>query len=234
MNSLYKTLLNVTLEYGQGYCRMVDMEKDDETTNYDCSRGLDEKLIDYHIYKIGYKLKSNEGIQCLQLIFKNRNDGKPATLLDTAPEETDKQYFELEDNEEIIELRIWEKNDALRGLEISTNKGRIQKIGYGEDQPTKIKEFESGDKIIFGFGCHANQKYGVSSIYSYFMNKKKFGIVNNMGLLQLRSKLKKNPEFKTQLEAKKSSLNEKQRLILDICDLPDTSFFPICSYLMSY
>lgn len=55
-----------------------------------------------------------------------------------------------------------------------------------------------------------------------------------MGLLQLRSKLKKNPEFKTQLEAKKSSLNEKQRLILDICDLPDTSFFPICSYLMSY
>ena len=233
MNSLYKTLLNATLEYGQGYSRMVDMKEDDETKNYDCSRGLDEKLIDYHIYKIGYKLKSNEGIQCLQLIFKNRNDGKPATLLDTAPEETNKDYFEIEDNEEIIELRIWEKNEALTGLEISTNKGRSKKIGYGEE-PTKIKEFESGDKIIFGFGCQANQKYGISSIYSYFMNKRKFGIVNNLGLLQLRAKLKQNSEFKAQLEAKKSSLNEKQRLILEICLLPDTSFFPISSYLMSY
>ena len=81
---------------------------------------------------------------------------------------------------------------------------------------------------------HAGIKYGVSSIYSYYMDKKKYGIVFYTGLLQLRAKLKKNPEFKKEMEGKRASLNEKQKLILDTCDLPDTVFFSIASYIMSY
>ena len=109
-----------------------------------------------------------------------------------------------------------------------------KKIGYGEEESEKIKEFEQGDKIILGFGCQANKQYGVCSIYCYYLGKRKFGIIQNSGLLQLRSKLKKNPEFKAELETKKSSLTEQQKLILDTCDLPDAAFFPFASYIMTY
>ena len=66
------------------------------------------------------------------------------------------------------------------------------------------------------------------------MSKRKFGIVQYTGLLQLRAKLKANEEFKKEVEANKDKLNDKQKLILETCDLPDTAFFPIISYIMSY
>ena len=233
---LYQTLLETTLEYGQGHCRMIEMEKHNETAtiNYDCVGDKGISFLDYHIHKIYYKLKSNEGIQSLKIVYKNRNDGHLETLLDTAPEEEKNNEFEIDDNEEIKEVRIWKKNDSLIGFEISTNKGRSKTIGYGVDESEKIKEFVPGDKIIFGFGCHANQQYGVCSIYCYFMDKRKYGIVKNSGLIQLRAKLKRNPEFKSQKEAKISSLTPEQKLILEACDLPDTAFFPLATYIMSY
>lgn len=126
------------------------------------------------------------------------------------------------------------KKESLIGFEITTNANRSKKIGYGEDQSRKIEEFESKDKIIFGFGCQANKQYGVCSLYCYFMNKRKFGIVQYTGLLQLRAKLKANDEFKKSVEANKANLNDKQKLILETCDLADTAFFPVISYIMSY
>ena len=233
---LYNNLLEVTLEYGQGHARMVEMEKhnESETKNYDCSRTLGRNFIDYHINKICYNLRTNECIQSLQIIFKNRNTGKLVTLLDTDPEDKKPNEFQLEDNEEIIEVRVWEKKESLIGFEITTNANRSKKIGYGEDQSRKIEEFESKDKIIFGFGCQANKQYGVCSLYCYFMNKRKFGIVQYTGLLQLRAKLKANDEFKKSVEANKANLNDKQKLILETCDLADTAFFPVISYIMSY
>lgn len=233
---LYNNLLEVTLEYGQGHARMVEMEKhnESETKNYDCSRTLGRNFIDYHINKICYNLKTNEFIQSLKIIFKNRNTGKLVTLLDTDPEDKKPNEFQLEDNEEIIEVRVWEKKESLIGFEITTNANRSKKIGYGEDQSRKIEEFESKDKIIFGFGCQANKQYGVCSLYCYFMNKRKFGIVQYTGLLQLRAKLKANEDFKKSVEANKANLNDKQKLILETCDLADTAFFPVISYIMSY
>ena len=234
--NLYTTLLETTLEYGQGHCRMIEMEKHNEsaTINYDCvgDKGLD--FLDYHIHKIFYKLKSNEFIQSMKIVFKNRNDGHLETLLDTAPNEEKTDEYELDDNEEIKEVRIWKKNDSVIGFEITTNKNKSKKFGYGVDEPEKIKEFQNGDKIIFGFGCHANQQYGVCSIYCYYMDKRKYGIVQNSGLLQLRAKLKKNPEFKKEMEAKKASLTPQQKLILETCDLADAAFFPLASYIMTY
>ena len=71
-------------------------------------------------------------------------------------------------------------------------------------------------------------------MYCYYMDKSKFGILQYSGLLQLRAKLKVDPDYKKELEAKKDTLNEKQKLILDTCDLAETAFFPIICYIMSY
>ena len=94
---LYNNLLEATLEYGTGHARMVEMEKLNETAtkNYDCSKTLGRNFIDYHIYKICYNLRTNECIQSLQIIFKNRNTGKLITLLDTEPEENKTNEFKL-------------------------------------------------------------------------------------------------------------------------------------------
>ena len=236
MPSSDNVLLRTTLEYGQGHSRMIDMAKHNETAtiNYDCVGDMGDKFLDYHIHQIYYHLRSNECIQSLKMVFKNRNTGQLETLLDTDPEDDKRDKFQFEDNEEIIEVRIWLKKESLIGFEITTNKNRNKKIGYGEENTIKIKEFEKGDKIIFGFGCHANKQYGVSSFYCYFMDKRMYGIVLNQGLIQLRSKLKKNETFRKEVETKKATLNEKQNLILETCDLPDTAFFPIASYIMSY
>ena len=236
MPELYSILLQTTLEYGQGQCRMIDMGKHNETAtiNYDCVGDKGSQFLDYHIHKIFYHLRSNECIQSIQIIFKNRNTGNLETLMDTDPKDTKKDSFEFADNEEIKEVRVWLKKESLVGFEITTSKNRTKKIGFGEDESIKIKEFEKGDQIIFGFGCHANQQYGVSSIYCYFMDKRKYGIVLNSGLIQLRAKLKKNEEFRKQISAKKETLNEKQKLILETCNLPDTAFFPLAAYIMSY
>ncbi len=36
------------------------------------------------------------------------------------------------------------------------------------------------------------------------------------------------------METKITTLNDKQKLILETCDLADTAFFPIIFYIMSY
>ena len=231
-----RELLIATLEYGQGYDRMVDQEKKNETPTkiYDCTTTLGHKFLNYHLHKIHYELKSNEYIQSIKMEFKNRNDGHIESLIDTEPKDEKKNEFELEENEEIKIVRIWVDKDRLTGFELTTTKNKVKMIGYEKNGVIKISELEDGNKIVFGFGFNANKQYGVSSIFCYYMDKRKYGIVRHNGLLLLRSKLKKNPSFKAELEAKRSSLDELKKLILDTCDLADTAFFPIASYVMSY
>jgi hypothetical protein len=232
-------LLIVSLEYGQGFCRMVDMEKKGETATriFDCTETLGFRFLDYHLHKIKYNLKNNEYIQSIQMIFKNRNNNELKCLIDTDPKNDKKNEFTLEDNVEIKLVRYWLSNDRLTGFEITTDKKKdnVKMIGYAKnDKVGMIEELEDGKKIVFGFGFNANEQYGVSSFYCYYMDKRKYGIVKHSGLFQLRAKLKCNQDFKKKLEEKKKDLTPLQRLILETCDFPDTSFFPIASYVMTY
>lgn len=237
-NKNYSELLLVSLEYGQGYSRMVDMEKKGESATkiYDCTETLELKFLDYHLHQIKYNLKDNEYIQSIQMIFKNRNTNELKCLIDTDPKNDKKNEFTLEDNVEIKIVRYWLSNDRLTGLEITTTKKKdnVKMIGYAKNNVGKIEELEDGNKIVFGFGFNANEQYGVSSFYCYYMDKRRYGIVKHSGLFQLRSKLKCNPDFRKKLEEKKKDLTPLQKLILETCDFPDTSFFPIASYVMTY
>ena len=238
MTEFYSKLLDATVEYGQGYNQMIGAVKEEVTTNYDFSLDKEINVLDYHIHKIIYSLNKNQRIQSMQLIYKNRNTGQLKTLLDTRSSHLKGEKlmeFEFEDFEEIINVFFYLKEDRLAAICIQTNKGKIKYIG-NQDKTELIKDesLNIEDKIIFGFGMQAGEKYGVSSIYCYYMNKNKYGIIQYGGLLQLRAKLKVDPDYKKELEAKKDTLNEKQKLILDTCDLAETAFFPIICYIMSY
>ena len=227
-----------TLDYGQGYDRMVEMETlgQSMTQNYDCAQTLGHKFLNYHLHTIKYNLKSNEYIQSLQLIFKNRSNNQLECLLDTDPSHDKENEYILGDDIDIKIVRYWLNNDRLTGFELTTNKktGNIKMIGYQKNDVEKIPEFEGKTKIILGFGVNANDQYGISSFYCYYMDKKCYGMNKHAGLIQLRAKLKVEEKYKKEIESKKDTFAPIEKLILNICDLPDIAFHSVISYVMSY
>lgn len=233
-----KVLLESTMEYGQGYLPVVDGTDDLYTRNYDYTMANEKDILDYRLHKIVCKLNSGgQHIQSMTLIYKNRNTGELVTMLDTKTskdQEGTEMDYTFGDFEVINQVRVWVKDDNLIGFEIKTNENIVKKFGYGNDeQLIMIGTFEEGNRVILGLGVHAGKQHGVSSIYFYYIDRVNLAAIEYSGLLQLRAKLKANPEFKKKTEDKKSSLGEKEKFILDICGLPETAFFPITSYLMS-
>lgn len=238
MSDLYVKLLEASLEFGQGSSQMVGALRDEVTTNYDISSDKSINILDYHIYKIKYCLNSSQRIQSLQLLYKNRNDGSIKMLLDTKVShlrDEKESEIDFEDFEEIVDVFFYVgKDDRLAAICITTNKNKIKYIGNKDNgELMKEEKLMDGNKIVFGFGMHACIKFGVCSIYAYFMDKKRYGIIQYGGLLQLRAKIKTDKEYRKQLQDKRDTLDEKQKLILDTCDLPETGFFPIACYIMS-
>lgn len=239
-----KKSLNITLEYGQGYREMQYEEKHPElcTEIYDFTKDIGMGIFDYHLHKIVYSLNDKQQIQSLKTIYKNRNDGTLKTLLDTTNSHINGEKEEeivFQDFEDIVQIFFYVQDDKINArlvaICIETNLGNIKYIG-NQDNGQLLRDFDLDTKenIVLGFGVNANQHYGVSSMFCYIMNKNKYGIIEYSGLLQLRAKIKKDKDFKTKNDEKRASLTDKQNLLLNIADLPDTAFFPIAGYLMAH
>lgn len=232
-------LIDVTLEYGQGYHENRQNDETQKTRIYDCASKVGGKLLDYHIHKILYTLNSEQTIQTLKFIYKNRYDGHTEILIDTtngeAPD-TNEAIIEFEDLEEIINILFYvSKKGNLVAICIETNQGKILYIGNNsKGEVIKDEKLISKKNIVVGFGVNANKRFGVTSIFCYILDKNKYGIFKYIGLLHLRAKLKNNKSFKEGIESRKGTFNAQQKLLADICDLPDTAFFPILGYVMSY
>ena len=249
--NLYKEYLNASSVYGESYCKMIGNEKEEVSEYFDFTQPFEieigdkmdysktAEVLDYHIYQIRYTLNESQAIQTLEMVYKSRNDLSTKSLLktiNTPKSEKDVQIIDFDDTEEIIHILFYthKNNKRLVALSMKTNLGNVKTIGNTGNAEIKNNEkINNNRNIICGFGGFSGNKYGVSSIYCYYMDKNKYGIVLHNGLLQLRAKLKKDEKFREQLIEKKSSLNEKLQLILDVCDLPDTAFFPIATYIMS-
>ena len=238
MSIFNKNPIQVTLDYGQGIDQVEKGEEGEKTKNYDYTKELRMKVLDYRITKIKYSLNENQGIQSLEMIYKNRNDGSLKTLLDTVDTHLEKETINeinFGDDEEIIDTLFYIKNTGeLAAICIYTNTGTVKYLG-DQSKGTVINDnnFSDKNKRILGYGVHACKKLGVTSIYSYFIDKIKYGIIKYSGLLYLRAKLRKNPDFQKETENKISTLTELQKLILKTCYLPDTAFFPLISYLLT-
>ena len=209
----------------------------EDYNNYDLFDILGSNLLDYKLTKIKCQLKSNTSIYGIQLTYKNINDGKETTLIDIKSDEKDliEQEMDLKD-EEIKDLRVWlNENICLIGFEVTTNKNRIQKFGYGNDEELRvIKDFKNMDKIIVGFGFYANinEKKGITAIYAYFIDKHAYISYIFDGLLTLRTKVKQTI-FKEKIKKKLTKMNEKNNILFKICQLPDNQFFNIIKYSYS-
>lgn len=220
---------------------------------YKLNRKLEENIIDYKIETIIYTLNSN-CIQSLILIYKKR---KSISLKNI---KTKKCYF-IQGNNHIINIpdiyeikleeiyKILGKDVGFKircgenfytigyyvGLDFPNNpdKNNINDITKLEDNFIKVNEknnfeiIKIGNQALFGIEAKACLKDGISNINFKLKN----GIDIYSRLFELRAKLKINPQYKREFLIKKSLMNEKNRLIGEICSLPDTSFFPIMSYI---
>ena len=117
-------------------------------------------------------------------------------------------------------------------MDITTNKHPSYKIGKTDtDNPFRVRNEQ---KIIIGLGCYASEKLGITGIYFYQINKKLYGIYETLGIRQLRAKVMKDKKFIENIEKSKKDLSDKQKLALNICNLPDQVYFEILNYMTTY
>ena len=223
------------------------MEKEDENIIITCKYGLDSqiklydmkdllsnKMINYKISKIKCQLKSNVGIFGIQLYYRNLIDGKETAIINVQPKDNSPTLIEQEFDlcgEHIIDMNVWLNQDInLMGFEIITNKNRVHKFGYGNDeQLVKIPDLKSLDKIIIGFGVTVNEDNCIESIYGYYIKKNIY--ISNLykGILHLREK-SKNPEYNEKIQKKLSNMSKRNQMLYRICRLPQNQFFNIIKY----
>ena len=193
---------------------------------------LGNKLLDYRIKKIKCQLKDNSFIAGIQIICRNTNDGSTKAIIDYQSKENNltEQEFDLK-NEGIKEMRVWINTDiVLIGFEIKTDKNRVFKFGYGNDeQLVKISDFTEEERFIVGFGVYTDGDNGVTAIYGQYISKKKYISLIYSGIFSLRLKIK-NPDFKDKLEKNVDKMAEKNKILYRICQLPDNQFFNIIKY----
>ena len=193
---------------------------------------LGNKLLDYRIKKIKCQLKDNLFIAGIQIICRNTNDGSTKAIIDYQSKENNltEQEFDLK-NEGIKEMRVWLNTDiVLIGFEIKTDKNRVFKFGYGNDeQLVKISDFTEEERFIVGFGVYTDGDNGVTAICGQYISKKKYISLIYSGIFSLRLKIK-NPDFKDKLEKNVDKMTEKNKILYRICQLPDNQFFNIIKY----
>jgi hypothetical protein len=204
---------------------------------YDMREELGKKILDYRLIKIKCQLKSNDSIQGIQFIYRNINTSQEVALINVKGKELNLIEQEMDFKmEEIVDLRIWLKDDGdfkLIGFEIKTSKGRIQKFGYGNDEQLRIiPDFYSKDQAIVGFGVAAEDEKGVTALYAYFLNKRTYAFYLYSGVISLRIKIK-DEEFKKKINAKLPSMSEKNKILFRVCALPDNQFFNIIKFAVS-
>ena len=148
-------------------------------------------------------------------------------------EENDKSNTTQNEYQKITESIIYNDKDDLTSICLTTNRGNIKYIGKQGDKYRKDTYLKGHQKIVLAFGITSSKQYGVTSMFCYYIDKKKYGVIQYIGLIQLKAKLAKDKEFHDKVEAKKGNLDEKLKLITEVCSLPSTAFFPIASYIMS-
>ena len=202
-------------------------------------RNMDLEFLSFSLKKICYQLKpEGKGIQNLKMIYLN-NDGKEEVLLDTSEGKQGITFetIEFEDGEIIEGAIVYEQAEGFCALDITTNKKKNYMIGQRVGENTNIfLEEKYKNKVIVGLGCWANEQDGVTCIYFYLVDKKTYSICQTYGMRQLRAKIqtKKDKAFIEGLEKLRQNLNNEQKLLSDVCGLPDPVYFTVLKYVMPY
>ena len=166
--------INSSLEYGCYRPEGNEYNKDEAGTTYDICDELGSNIEDYRLKKICYSLSEKYNIIKIKMEYINKNDNTLKVLETPTWEGMDGKYeeYELEDDEEITNVKVYVNNIILLGFEIFNNKGKNKKIGFGEENDANTEsDLEKGDKIVVGFGFNSSKKFGVYGMHFYYIDK---------------------------------------------------------------
>jgi hypothetical protein len=203
----------------------------DNITFYDDQRILNQYLLNFRLSKIRCWSEKNVGLSGIRLTYKNRITSQEQKTIDVLTKDFsgDETEISFDSNEAINEVTIW-KDEALRGFEIKTNRGKEKKFGWcGEGQKVELDEFQ-GDRTLVGFFLGFHKKEGILSMGFYYINKDSYYLLLYQGIFMLRVKLKKE-EFKNKVKEKLSTMNYSDKALYYACCLPDNPFFCIFKYI---
>ena len=232
-----KIPIMASLEFGVGFNCFIDQDEKYRTINCDNFNYFskpENNPFDYYIKYIYYSLKDKEYIGSLKVVYQDRKTDRLITLLDTPGTYTEElEKIEFKSYELIVNMRVWVKNDKLTGFEIKTLYGRIMKIGYGEkEDEIIIDELKDEKCFILGFGVDANSTR-VTGIYCYYIDTKLYDkYCYYLDILKIRVKLMLDNKYKDEIHAKKSEYDDRFKLLIDVCELPNLPFFIILSYIL--
>ena len=170
-------------------------------------------------------------IQGIQSFFKDIQTGEEITegeRRDSQKPFTSTHEFKLENNEYIVDFIIRFETEVTE-IGFVTNKGRTEKWG-GQAGELKITHLTGAGKIVKGlFGCTSDVLTSCGVLY---IDKKDY--LNSLfsGYFRLKYLIKKNEEFKKKCQSI-SNLNEKEKTLIQACQLPDSIFNQIIKYCMS-
>ena len=198
--------------------------------------GTEESLLQYIIKKIKIfsgKKNEKEIIGGIQLIYQNLKS-KEIKELDARKGNVDYEdenidIFELHSGEYLINffVRISEDRDYICQLGFETNKCR--KIVKGSDNgENKIITTNGGRNLILATFGHYNINF--ESIGVLYINIEDYLKKFYKGYFELKFKLKKDEKYKKKIEKSYETLSTSDKMLLNSCLLPDSTFNIIMKY----
>ena len=190
-----------------------------------------EHIFNYYLYKVrGYF--SKEG-NLINLIFSYRSAyGELITPRNyIPPPESTYTDFILNFYESLMSFKL-EFDETLIWIEFTTNLGRIFSFGKTKNiDKIEASEIVEKNPILLAF-FGATREEGISYIGSYYMSKRTYVSIINIGLLFLKFVLINKPELRERLrkEIADNKYPDDYCNLLKICLLPEYIFYKVLQY----
>ena len=200
----------------------VGISYNETYSNYGLPKELEKNIFKYKISKIIYTLNS-DCIQSLKIIYKNRAYNSLISVEndDCLIKNKKKYVINFPDDLEIKLLEVEKENGEDIGFTIQCGNEKYD-IGYKQNSGSQKRKFNN--QILLGIKMKACPSFGISNLNFKLYDSVKFAIKYYDGFLQLRAKLKKNPGFKNKIFKNFNTFDEKKKLIVNICNMPDAVF----------
>ena len=192
-----------------------------------------ENLFKYRLSKIKFFLgekNGKESILGLQTFYTNANGKEIANNeeRDKEEKELDIKIFEIPANDYICNFFLKTGDDCITQIKLQTKKGKTFIVGINEGEDKLIDFKDDKDNVILYFFGGYRKCLEVLAV-GYIPIKSYLGYTR--GYFELKIKLK-DKKFKNAVEAKLNSLNESDKVLYRVCNLPNTCFNSIIKYCL--
>ena len=191
-----------------------------------------ENLFKYRLSKICIYIDSNNNIIGIHSFFKNTNNeeipGEPG--YDKNNKDLNFEKLEIAPNDYVCYLNIFVGSDYITKLVFKTKKGKVLSVGEGGEEKIISAINKTQDNIILNLsgGYYKNKLCLLSCKY---INIQEY-YANSIGYFELKRKFK-NQEFKNNILSNLDNYNEKDRVLIRVCLLPDSCFDVVILYCMT-